>query len=100
MRSTQLRVGNGKVEAVLVAGGSGFKIYTAPAIEGWVISIKRRIIVVNEGSPEFKTVGRYVNLRFQPLPEQSAVKSEFDAFLRASGEPIPPTTQPPPDLQT
>lgn len=83
MRTTQLKIGDEKKEAVLVAGGPGFKIYTASGMDGWIIRVPRKTFVVAASSSDFGMVGRYVNLRYQPIGEQQAIKIQFDSFLRS-----------------
>jgi|GEM_PF-2245972 len=95
MRTTQLKIGDEKKDAVLVAGGPGFKIYTASGTDGWIIRIPRKTFVVVEGTAEFTTVGRYVNLRYQPIAEQQAIKLQFDSFLRSKTQRQPEALQPP-----
>lgn len=99
MRTKQLRVGGKVVEAMLVAGGAGFKIYSAPGFDGWIVAVGRKNVVVAEKSPDFATVSRYVNLRYQSVAAQSDIKQHFDSFLRASADISPPETKLPPEVQ-
>lgn len=82
MRTKQLKIGKEKKEAVLVAGGAGFKIYTAVGVDGWLIAKGRKVFVVEEDSQGYKTVGQYVNLRNQPVSIQEKIKEEFDDFVQ------------------
>ena len=81
MRTTQLKIGKEKNEAILVAGGSGFKIYSATGISGWVVVIRRQIFIIDEKDENYKTVSRYVNLNYQPANQQHTIKDEFDKYV-------------------
>lgn len=81
MRTTKLKIGLEKKEAVLVAGGPGFKIYSVSGFKGWVLVLGRKVVPVDEQSTEFKTVSQYVNLKYQPLAEQDIIKKSFDMLL-------------------
>ena len=83
MRTTQLKIGKEKREAVLVAGGPGFKIYTANGIEGWVVVSGRQVHLIEASRPEFDAIGRYVNLRYQAQAEHEKIKLAFDNLLKA-----------------
>lgn len=81
MRITELKIGNEKKESILVAGGKGFKIYTTSGYDGWVLAIGRKIHLIDENDHDFKTVAKYVNLRYQPISEQALVKEHFDDLI-------------------
>ena len=81
MRTTELKIGNEKKESVLVAGGKGFKVYTTSGYGGWVLVIGRKVHLIEEGGPDFKTVAKYVNIRYQNISEVENIKSEFQIIL-------------------
>lgn len=83
MRTSELKIGNEKKESILVAGGKGFKIYTTSGYDGWILAVGRKIHLIDENSHEFKTVARYVNLRYQPISEQTLVKELFNELIEA-----------------
>ena len=83
MRTTQLKIGNEKREAILVAGGPGFKIYSAYGIPGWVVVIGKKVYIVDEKHAEFKTVGRYLTLKYQPQDQKQAIQDAFDLFVKS-----------------
>jgi hypothetical protein len=82
MRTTLLKIGNEKKEAILVAGGAGFKIYSSSGVQGWIIVLGRRVFVIEENSSDFATVSRYINLKYQPLNQQEAIKAKFGNFIK------------------
>jgi len=90
MRSKLLKIGNEKREAVLVAGSSIYKIYSVTGLPGWVVASGRNLFTVDEENINFKTVNKYVNLKYQPSSQQQAIKDEFDNFVKAQ---VPPTPQ-------
>ena len=91
MRTTELKINNEKKEAVLIAGGQGFKIYTTSDTDGWILSLKRKIFIIEEHHPEFMLIACYVNLKYQPLNEQEKIKTEFSAFIASKAQ-MPRTT--------
>lgn len=83
MRSTQLTINNEKKEAVLVAGGDGFKVYTVAGIDGWALARGRKINFIEDKTPEAKTVAQYVSLRYQPAETQESIKQNFNQLLES-----------------
>lgn len=81
MRSKELKIAGEKKEAVLVAGGSGFKVYTVSGLNGWALALGRKISFIEEKTPEAQTVANYVNLKYQPLKSQEAIKEEFNQLI-------------------
>lgn len=81
MRSKELKIGGEKREAVLVAGGNGFKVYTISGMNGWALAFGRSINFIEDKSPDAKTVARYVNLRYQPVDLQGSILSEFKQLV-------------------
>lgn len=94
MRTTELKIEGEKKEAILVAGGAGFKIYSASDLDGWVLVIGRKVLVVRESSPDFKTVSRYVNLKYQPTSELDVIKNDFNSLIARSQTPKTPDLEP------
>ncbi len=82
MRTKSFKINGQSHDAVLMAGGSGFKIYSYA--DGLIIDKGRNKILIQENSPQFKTIMRYVNLKYQNLNEQPTIKEEFEAFLKAN----------------
>lgn len=81
MRTKELKIDNKITQAVLLAGGAGFKIYSASDYDGWVLMIGRKLRQIPEKAPEFKIVSRYINLKYQPASEQESVKTAFNSLL-------------------
>lgn len=81
MRTAQLRINGETKEGILIAGGPGFKVYSISGFEGWVVKIGRQVRLVEDGTPEFKVVSQYVNLRYQSTTKQEQIKNEFNDFL-------------------
>jgi hypothetical protein len=76
MRTKNLKIEGKEVEAILIAGGPGFKIYSVSGISGWVIAKGNRNIVSSD-----PIVSKYVNLRYQPIQDQDSVKAEFTKLV-------------------
>ncbi len=83
MKTKDLKINGKLVTSVLVAGGPGFKIYSTPKVEGWVVAAGRKLIVVEKETPDFKTLSRYLTLPYQPKAEQRAIKDQFQDFLKS-----------------
>jgi 8-oxo-dGTP pyrophosphatase MutT (NUDIX family) len=83
-RTKMMKVNGQEVEAVLMAGGPGFKIYSA--LDGVVLVAGRKQLFVKESDEKYKPIMRYVNLRYQPISEHEAIKKEFEAVLHSMGE--------------
>jgi len=81
MRSKEIKIAGEKKEAILVAGGSGFKVYTVSGLNGWALALGRKISFIEDKTPEAQTVANYVNLKYQPLNEHEAMKEEFDQLI-------------------
>ncbi|HRK08757.1 MAG TPA: hypothetical protein PLZ57_13380 [Pseudobdellovibrionaceae bacterium] len=81
MRSKELKIVGEKKDAVLVAGGAGFKIYTVSGLNGWALALGRNISFIEEESQQAQTVANYVNLKYQPLNRQEAIKEEFSQLI-------------------
>lgn len=86
MRTTKLKINNEKKEAVLIAGGSGFKIYAVSGLDGWALALGRQISFIEDKTPEAKTVANYVNLRYQPVNSQESIKEQFTQLIKAIGK--------------
>ena len=81
MRSKELKIAGEKKEAVLVAGGSGFKVYAVSGLSGWALALGRKISFIEDKAPEAQTVANYVNLKYQPLNSQEAIKAKFNQLI-------------------
>lgn len=78
----QLKIGNERTAAILVAGGPGFKIYAAYGVDGWLIVRGKKVSIAHENTPDYKIVSRYVNLRHQPASMKKRVRQDFDDFVK------------------
>lgn len=85
MRTKELKINNEKKEAVLVAGGTGFKVYTVSGLDGWALALGRQISFIEDKTPEAQTVANYVNLRYQPINSQESIKEQFTQLIEAIG---------------
>jgi hypothetical protein len=94
MRTKELKIGTEKKEGVLVAGGSGFKVYAVSGLEGWALALGRKISFIEDSNPAFQTVADYVNLKYQPVKAQETIKSEFAALVSALQSPAPRDSEP------
>lgn len=82
MRSTEIKIDGQKKEAILVAGGSGFKVYTVSGLDGWAVALGRKISFIEDKTPEAQTVANYVNLRYQSLNASENIKNEFNQLIQ------------------
>lgn len=83
MRTKQLKHDGQTIEAILVCGGPGFKVYFGSDSIGWLISIGRKVFNVSVDSRNFITVNRYINLKYQRPDLLEGIKKDFDAFLES-----------------
>lgn len=81
MRSKELEIAGEKKEAVLVAGGSGFKIYAVSGLNGWALALGRKISFIEDKTPAAQIVANYVNLKYQPINAQEGIKDEFNQLI-------------------
>lgn len=81
MRSKELKIAGEKKEAVLVAGGSGFKIYAVSGLNGWALALGRKISFIEDKTPAAQIVANYVNLKYQPINVQEDIKDEFNQLI-------------------
>lgn len=81
MRSKELKIAGEKKEAVLVAGGSGFKVYAVAGLNGWALALGRKISFIEDKTPAAQIVANYVNLKYQPINAQEGIKNEFNQLI-------------------
>lgn len=81
MRTKTLKINGKEIEAVLMAGGKGFKIYSFP--EGLIVDKGRVKVVLEEKSPSYKTVIDYVNLRYHNLDKQKEITEKFQDYIHS-----------------
>ena len=93
VKTKNLKINGESTTAVLVAGGPGFKIYSTPKVEGWVVAAGRQITVVQKDAPDFKTLSRYLTLPYQPKAEHNSIKDEFQIFLKAQTPTVIPQSE-------
>lgn len=79
-RTKEFKIDGASVEAVLMAGGSGFKIYSVP--DGVLLVVGREKKVFKEKDPLFSSIINYVNLRYHPANRQEEIKKNFDDLIR------------------
>jgi hypothetical protein len=78
-RTKSLKINGQEVEAVLMAGGPGFKIYSVP--EGVLVVAGRKQLFAKESDPNYKAIMNYVTLSYQRAHERDAIKKEFETLL-------------------
>lgn len=83
VRTKDLEIGDKTISSTLVAGGSGFKIYSPKGIDGWVLSIGRKNILIGEKDPDYGIVSKYVNLKYQPVDKHQEIKDKFDSLIKS-----------------
>lgn len=81
MRTKQIKVNNQSIEALLVAGGKGFTIYTAKGINGWILSVQKNVLAFDEAHPHFETVAKYVTIKYQPIKKHNSIQKNFDKLI-------------------
>ena len=81
MRTKELKIDGEKKEAVLVAGGAGFKVYSVSGLNGWALAFGKKISFIEEKTPEAQTVANYINLQYQSLNTQDSIKQEFNQLI-------------------
>lgn len=81
MRTTEIKIEGTKREAVLTAGGPGFKIYTVLDLDGWVIALGRKISVIEDNTPAAQTVADYVNIRYHSLNLHESIQNKFNELM-------------------
>ena len=74
-RTKNLKIDGKEIEAILMAGGSGFKIYSHDGKA--ILSLGRKHHVFSDSDPQMKTIMAYVNLRYQPASSQEMIKNNF-----------------------
>jgi hypothetical protein len=79
MRTKTLKINGKDVEAVLMAGGPGFKIYGTG--DGLAVDKGGRVTAVPESHPSYKAVIRYVNLGYATADKKEEIKKEFQNVL-------------------
>lgn len=77
MRTTELKIEGQKKEAVLVAGGPGFKIYTVYDLDGWAVALGRKVSFVADNTPAAQAVADYVNIKYHSLNLHDSIKNKF-----------------------
>jgi len=82
MRTKLLKIAGQQRDAILIAGGDGFKIYNASGVSGWALVTGRTVRVVEETDERFGIISKYVNLKYQPSNEQPVVRESFKNFLK------------------
>lgn len=81
MRTTEIKIEGKKREAVLTAGGPGFKIYTVLDFDGWVIALGRKISLIEDNTPAAQAVADYVNLRYHSLNLHDSIQEKFNKLI-------------------
>lgn len=81
MRTTEIKIEGLKKEAVLVAGGPGFKIYTVSDLDGWALSLGRKISFVADNTPAAQAIADYVNIRYHSLNLHESIKNKFNLLV-------------------
>ncbi len=75
-----MKIDGKEVEAILMAGGQGFKIYGVNG-DSLVVVAGRNKLVVKEADPDFKIIMRYVNLRYQNIDQHDQIKKDFQQIV-------------------
>ena len=88
MRTKELKIGDVKREAVLVAGGQGFKIYHAAGVSGWILALGREMVIIDETEPECQIISNYVNMKYHPVDQQPAIMQTFANLISTTSEQI------------
>jgi hypothetical protein len=81
MRTSEIKIDGIKKEAILTAGGPGFKIYTVLDLDGWVLSLGRRTSFVADNTPAAQVIADYVNLHYHSFDLQESIRNKFNDFI-------------------
>lgn len=81
MRTTEIKIEGQKKQAVLTAGGPGFKIYTVLDLDGWVIVLGRKISIIEDNTPAAQAVADYVNIRYHSLNLHESIQNKFNELI-------------------
>lgn len=79
-RTKQVKIDDKVMDAVLMAGGPGFKIYSLA--KDLLLVVGNKQFVIKESDVAYKPIMRYVNLKYQPVIQKDAVKKEFDQIVK------------------
>lgn len=81
MRTKDFKINNKEVTAVLMAGGTGFKIYST--MDSLLLVLGRKVNVIDEASPEYKTIISYINLRYYDEMNKALILNEFNKLINS-----------------
>lgn len=56
MRTTEIKINGEKKEAILTAGGTGFKIYSVSDLDGWALVFGRKTAFIADNTPAANVV--------------------------------------------
>lgn len=82
MRTTILKIEGKSLDAVLVAGGQGFKLYSLASLNAWGLKVGRKVLLIDEEHPKHQLVSKYSMLKYQPAPERSAIQADLIQYIR------------------
>lgn len=82
MEPKVLNINGESVSCTFIEGDFGFKIYSAPKVEGWVIVIGEQVIIVEKGNVDYKTLSCYLTLPYQIPSHYESIKEKFKLFLK------------------
>lgn len=77
MRTTEIKFDGTKKQAVLVAGGPGFKVYTISELDGWALALGRKVSFIEDSNPAAQIVADYVNIKYHSLNLHESIKNKF-----------------------
>ncbi|RYZ93330.1 MAG: hypothetical protein EOP06_01325 [Proteobacteria bacterium] len=86
MRFTEIKIDSVPMQALLVAGGPGFKIYTVQGATYWLLVVGRKKHIVEPGTANFRLVSKYINLKYQPIATHDEIKKDFLALIANQSE--------------
>ena len=81
MRTKELKVENKKTEAVLMAGGDGFKIYSVAKPEGWAIVTGRKVNFFEDNSKYSETIVNYVNIQYHSIEMKDEITAKLNELV-------------------
>jgi len=81
MRTSEIKIEGVKKEAVLVAGGAGFKVYSVAELDGWALAIGGKVSFIKDHTLEAQTVADYVNIRYHSIDSQEQIKKKFESLI-------------------
>lgn len=80
MRTKSIKIQGSEVDAVLMCGGKGFKVYSHGDM--LILSIGRKLLGFIEKDIQYQTIIDYVNLKYHNINLQDGIKTNFMELVK------------------